>query len=235
LSEPLICDVLIPARNEAQTLPQVLAAIPRALVRDVYVIDNASRDETGRRAVECGARLLHEPQPGYGAACLRGLAHLATLPRPPDVVVFLDADFADDTAELGWLLEPIRAGAAELVIGSRVLGVPGPGGLRVGHRIGNGLATPLIRMVYGQRYTDLGPFRAIRLPALVALGMHERGWGWAVEMQVKAAKLGLRVIEVPVRYRRRPAAGRRVVSRVRGTASTSYKILYTVLRHATAR
>ncbi len=231
----MIVDVLIPALNEAETLPLVLQAIPRALVRDVYVIDNGSTDDTARVAVQGGAQLLEEPQRGYGAACLRGVQHVERLAAPPDVVVFLDADFADDPAELGWLIEPLRARAADLVIGSRILGEREPGSLSLQQRLGNRVAVTMMRVIYGQRYTDLGPFRAIRLPALVALGMHDTGYGWTVEMQVKAAKTGLRVVEVPVSYRKRAGGSSKISSTVKGTVGASYKILYTILRHATTR
>ena len=231
----MIVDVLIPALNEEASLPLVLQAIPRSSVRDVYVIDNGSSDGTARVAIEGGAHLLSEPQRGYGAACLRGVAEVTALPRPPDVVVFLDADFADDPAELPWLLEPIRAGSADLVIGSRALGQAEPGSLAIQQRVGNHVATSLIRAIYGQKYTDLGPFRAIRLPALIALGMSDTGYGWTVEMQVKAARVGLRVAEVPVSYRRRIAGRSKISKTVKGTVGASYKILFTILRHATAR
>jgi glycosyltransferase involved in cell wall biosynthesis len=231
----VIVDVIVPALNEADTLPLVLRAIPRSLVRDVYVIDSGSTDATARLAVQGGALLLEEPQRGYGAACLRGVRHVEALPVPPDVVVFLDADFADDPAELGWLIEPIRARAADLVIGSRILGEREPGSLSLQQRVGNRVAVTMMRVIYGQRYTDLGPFRAIRLPALVALGMHDDGTGWLIEMQVKAAKTGLRVIEVPVSYRRRAGGSSKISSTVKGAVGASYKILYTILRHATAR
>jgi glycosyltransferase involved in cell wall biosynthesis len=231
----MIVDVLIPALNEEGALPLVLAAIPRTLVRDVYVIDNGSSDGTANVAVQHGARLLYEDQRGYGAACLRGVRELFALSRPPDVVVFMDADFADEPTELPWLLEPIRAGSADLVIGSRALGQVEPGALTIQQRVGNRVAVSLIRGIYGQRYTDLGPFRAIRWPALVALGMGDTGNGWMVEMQVKAARAGLRIAEVPVSYRRRVAGRSKISQTVKGTVGASYKIIFTILRHATAR
>jgi glycosyltransferase involved in cell wall biosynthesis len=231
----LIVDVLIPALNEEESLPLVLAAIPRPVVRSIYVIDNGSTDATAKVALQGGALLLHEAQRGYGAACLRGVHEVTALPRPPDIVVFLDADYSDDPAELPWLLEPIRAGSADLVIGSRELGQAEPGSLAFQQRVGNRVAVSLIRAIYGQRYTDLGPFRAVRLPALVSLGMSDTGYGWTVEMQVKAARSHLRIAEVPVSYRRRVGGRSKISKTVRGTVGASYKIIFTILRHATAR
>lgn len=231
----MIVDVLIPALNEVTTLPLVLRALPRELIRDVYVIDNGSSDGTAEAALAAGARLLEEPRRGYGAACLRGVGVVRALPHPPEVVVFLDADFADDPAELGQLLGPIVRGEADLVIGSRMLGGPQPGALKLQQRLGNRLAVFLIRFFFGQRYTDLGPFRAIRLPALAGLGMRDIDYGWTVEMQVKAVKSGLRVMEVPVRYRKRAGGRSKISSTWRGTLGASYKILSTILRHAAAR
>jgi glycosyltransferase involved in cell wall biosynthesis len=231
----MIVDVLIPALNEEGALPLVLAAIPRAAVRDIYVIDNGSSDGTANAAVAGGARLLYEAQRGYGAACLRGVTELFAAARPPDVVAFMDADYADDPAELPWLLEPIRAGSADLVIGSRTLGQVEPGAIALQQRVGNRVAVSLIRGIYGQKYTDLGPFRAIRWPALVALGMGDTGNGWMVEMQVKAARAGLRVAEVPVSYRKRVSGRSKISQTVKGTVGASYKIIFTILRHATAR
>jgi glycosyltransferase involved in cell wall biosynthesis len=231
----LIVDVVIPARNEEESLPLVLRAIPRDVVRTIYVVDNGSTDATAKVAVQGGAQLLSEPNPGYGAALLRGVNELVSLPRPPDVVVFLDGDYADEPAELPWLLEPIRAGSADLVIGSRALGEAEPGAMALQQRIGTRVATTMIRMIYGQRYSDLGPFRAIRLPALVALGMSDLGSGWMVEMQVKAARRGLRIAEVPVSYRRRVGGRSKISQTIKGSVETSYKIVFTILRHATAR
>ena len=231
----MIVDVLIPALNEAEALPLVLRSIPRREVRDVYVIDNGSSDETARVAVEGGAFLLQEPRRGYGAACLRGLKHLQGLPRPPDVVVFLDGDFSDDPQEIGWLTEPIRARTAELVVGSRALGEKEPGALTLHQRVANRIGVSLLRVVYGQKYTDLGRFRAIRFPALVALGMTDLGHGWDVEMQVKAARARLRIVEVPVSYRRRAGGSSKISQTLRGRVGSSYKLLYTILRHSTTR
>jgi hypothetical protein len=175
-------------------------------------------------AVATGAVRLDSPDGGWGAACQRALAHLSALARPPDTVAFLDAAGAESPAELGRLVDPIRAGVADLVIGSRKRP-------RFGDRLGSALATSLIRVLYGRRYHDLGSFRAARLPALVALGMRERGDAWNVEMLVKAVRAQLRVVEVSVTYRREQAARPRLADAI----ETSYQVLYTILRHSTSR
>ncbi len=232
--QPII-DLVIPALNAQATLPLVLDAIPRSLARDIYVVDCGSTDATSERAIRGGAKLLSQSERGYGAACQRGLRHLTSLEKPPEIVVFLDADYADDPADLPALLEPIRANNADLVIGSRALGRRQPGSIRLPERVGNHLAVSLIRVIYGQCYTDLGHFRAIRLPALVALGMNDTGDGWSVEMQVKAAKMGLRIAEVPVSYRHSGASRKKISQRMKGGAFASYRVLFTIFRHATAR
>lgn len=226
-------DVVIPAFNEQASLPLVLASIPRPPADRVVVVDNNSTDATARVAAECGAVVVHERRPGYGSACLRGLSYLREH-RPPTIVVFLDADFSDHPEELPRLVAPILADRAELVIGSRVLGRREPGALLPQARAGNLVACWLIRLLYGFRYTDLGPFRAIRWPALERLGMVDPDFGWTAEMQVKAIRRGLRVAEVPVSYRRRVGVSK-ITGTVRGTLMAGWKILWTVLRYSRRR
>ncbi|MGH9464220.1 MAG: glycosyltransferase family 2 protein [Thermoanaerobaculia bacterium] len=226
----LVVDVVIPARNEERSLPYVLAAVPRPPVRRVVVCDNASADGTARAAAAGGAEVVSESRPGYGSACLRALAHLRQH-DPPDVVVFLDADFSDHPEELPWLLSPIAAGAADLVIGSRILGRRERGALLPQARAGNLVACWLIRLLYGHRYTDLGPFRAIAWPALERLGMRDPDFGWTAEMQVKALRRGLRVSEVPVSYRRRVGVSK-ITGTLSGTLRAGVKILWMVLRYS---
>ncbi len=221
-------DAVIPALNEAESLGLVLDALPKLLVRRVVVADNGSTDATAEVARGRGAVVVFEPRRGYGAACLKALEALVS--DPPDVVLFLDADRSDDPAEAPAVLAPILEGRADLVVGSRVLGLREPGALSPHARFGNWLATRLIAAFYGARYTDLGPFRAIRYDALVGLGMKDRDFGWTVEMQVKAARRGLRHVEVPVRYRRR--VGRSKISgTVGGSVRAGVKILSTVFAH----
>lgn len=221
--------VIIPALNEEASIGKVLSDLPAEWVREVVVADNGSTDATAEVARKGGATVLREPARGYGNACLRALAYIRG--RPPDIVVFLDGDYSDYPEELPRVLRPILEGKADLVIGSRVLGQSQPGALLPQARFGNWLATRLIRLLYGVSYTDLGPFRAVRFRALEQMGMRDRDFGWTVEMQVKAARLGLRIVEVPVRYRRRIGVSK-VTGTVRGTIGAGYKILYTIFRYA---
>jgi glycosyltransferase involved in cell wall biosynthesis len=219
--------LIIPARNEAAALRQVLTEIPRGLVHELIVVDNGSTDGTAEVAASAGARVVREPTPGYGRACRAGLA---ALDPAVETVVFLDGDHSDDPEELARLLEPIAGGRADLVIGSRVARAE-PGSLTVPQRLGNRLACVLMRWWLGARYTDLGPFRAIRRQALDGLRMEDRAFGWTVEMQAKAARQGLRVVEVPVRYRRR--IGRSKISgTVSGPVRAGAAILSTIIRVA---
>ena len=221
-------DAVIPALDEEDSLGLVLELLSSSPVRRVIVADNGSTDSTAKVAREHGATVVFEPRRGYGAACLKAIEALAS--DPPDVVLFLDADLSDDPTEAALVLGPILEGRADLVVGSRVLGEREPGALAPHARFGNWLATRLLSALYGVRYTDLGPFRAIRYDGLLALGMKDRDFGWTVEMQVKAARHGLRHAEVPVRYRRR--MGRSKISgTVSGSVLAGAKILCTVLAH----
>jgi glycosyltransferase involved in cell wall biosynthesis len=227
----VIVDVVIPALDEIDALPLVLADLPRELLRDVVVVDNGSRDGTGAKAASLGCIVVDEPRRGYGSACLAGLARLAAAVPPPELVVFLDADRSDHAEELPRLLAPFASGSADLVIGSRALGSREPGSLLPQQRFGNAMAAFLIRRLYGVTVTDLGPFRVIRWDALARLGMRDRDYGWTAEMQVKALKLGLRYVEVPVSYRRRTGRSK-IAGTLRGTIGAGLKILYTVFRYS---
>jgi glycosyltransferase involved in cell wall biosynthesis len=219
--------LVIPALDEEDALGAVLAAVDRSLVRDVIVGDNGSRDRTAEVARAGGAVVVHVAERGYGAACAGALSLLAD---DIEVVVFMDADGSDDPAEMSRLVEPIVAGRADLVIGSRALGVVERGALTPQQRFGNWLATRLIRLFYGHRYTDLGPFRAIRRELLDRIAMRDRRYGWTVEMQIRALQLGARVTEVPVRYRKR--VGRSKISgTVTGVIKAGWWIVYTILKY----
>ena len=221
--------VVIPAHNEEGALSDVLAAVPPNLVEEIVVVDNASVDRTAEVARARGATVVAEPHLGYGAACLRGIDHL--MDRPPEVLVFLDGDGSDDPAEIGRLVEPIERGTADLVIGSRTLGAREAGALLPQARAGNWLATRLIRLFYGGRFTDLGPFRAIRFQSLLDLAMRDRDFGWTVEMQIKASKRRLRCTEIPVSYRRRRAGVSKITGTLAGSIRAGRKILWTVVRN----
>lgn len=230
-----IVDVVIPAFNEEASLPLVLRDL-RALGPDaprrIVVADNNSRDRTAAVAREGGADVVPAPRQGYGSACLAGLEALRTV--PPEIVVFLDADHSDHPEELPSLVAPIGADEADLVIGSRTLGEREPGALLPQARFGNLLACFLVRLLYGHRYTDLGPFRAVRWQSLERLGMRDPDFGWTVEMQVKALRRGLRVTEVPVSYRRRVGTSK-ITGTVSGTLRAGHKILWTIGRYGLAR
>ena len=219
--------VVIPALDEERSLPFVLRDLPPGL--RVVVVDNGSRDATAERAREGGAEVVHEPRRGYGQACLSGLAHLRA--DPPDVVVFLDADYSDHPEELSALLAPIARGDADLVIGTRTQGTAKRGAMLPQQRFGTWLACALVQVLYGKRYTDLGPFRAIRWSSLESLRMGDTTWGWTVEMQIKAVRKGLRTAEVPVSYRPR-IGDSKISGTLSGTVRAGYKILFTVFRHA---
>jgi glycosyltransferase involved in cell wall biosynthesis len=231
-STPLI-DVVIPAYNEEASLPLVLRDLPASRVRRVVVADNNSRDRTAEVAREGGAEVVAATRQGYGSACLAALDHLRRT-GPPEIVVFVDADWSDHPEELPSLVAPILAGGADLVIGSRVLGRRERGALLPQARAGNWVAARMIRLLYGHRCTDLGPFRAARWTALESLGMRDPDFGWTAEMQVKALRRGLRVVEVPVSYRRRVGVSK-ITGTLRGTVLAGYKIVTTILRHAIAR
>jgi len=221
--------VIIPALDEQEALPHVLRDIPRPPVGRVVVADNGSRDGTARVAVEHGAEVVHQPERGYGAACLKAMAHLAV--DPPDIVVFLDGDYSDRPDELGSLIDPILAGDADMVIGSRARGRQERGALSPQQRAGNAIACRALRLLYGVRYTDLGPFRAIRWETLQSLHMRDRNYGWTVEMQIKAARRGVAYREVPVSYRQRIGVSK-VSGTVRGSLSAGAKILWLLGRYA---
>ena len=221
--------VIIPAFNEARAIGAVVQDIPEGLVREVVVVNNASTDETERNAKAAGATVLREARRGYGHACLRGIAYARA--KAPDVVVFLDGDYSDHPEEMDRLVAPILQDRADFVVGSRMLGQRERGAMLPQALIGNRLACGLMRLLWGARYTDLGPFRAIRFPALLALGMQDTTFGWTIEMQIKAVQAGLRYAEVPVSYRRRVGVSK-ISGTVSGTLRASAKILWTIAKYA---
>jgi hypothetical protein len=216
--------LVIPALDEEQALPLVLDELPRERVDVIVVVDNGSTDRTAEVARERGACVVREPRRGYGRACLAGVAALRTEHGDPEVVVFLDADHSDYPGQLPRLLDPVLAGEADLVLGSRTLGGASMDAMLPQAWFGNRLACFLMRVLYGARYTDLGPFRAIRADALHALGMSDPDFGWTIEMQLRAHAAGLRVREVPVSYRPRTGSSK-ITGTVAGTVRAGVKIL----------
>jgi glycosyltransferase involved in cell wall biosynthesis len=217
---------IIPAYNEAKAIGLVLGDVPSWVDR-IVVADNGSADGTGDVARRAGAQVVRIEERGYGAACLGGLA---ALPES-DIVVFLDGDYSDYPDEMQMLVDPIVAGRAAMVIGSRVVGEAEAGALTPQQRFGNWLATRLVLMIWGVPYTDLGPFRAIRRVALDELGMCDRTFGWTVEMQIKAAQRGLATIERPVRYRKRIGKSK-ISGTVQGSVKAGLRILSLIAREA---
>ena len=222
--------VIIPALNEGLSIDKVIKAIPTNLVEEVIVVDNNSIDNTSDVASASGATTLLETEPGYGAACLKGMDYISNLTEPTDIVVFLDGDYSDYPEELGKVISPILKENKDLVIGSRALGENEKGSLTPVQLFGNWFATRLLHLIYGVNFTDLGPFRAIKWQQLLALGMEDRNYGWTVEMQLKAAKQKLNCSEVPVKYRKRIGISK-VSGTVKGSILAGHKILFTIFRY----
>jgi glycosyltransferase involved in cell wall biosynthesis len=218
--------VIIPVLNEEQSIGDVLDAIPKELKPDLIVVDNGSTDRTSEIARKHGAQVVSEPRRGYGYACLRGIQEL----DHQDVVVFLDGDFSDYPEEMRALIAPIGENQADLVIGSRSLGSHEKNALPAHSEFGNRIAGFLINSFFGHRYTDLGPFRAIRNASLQDLGMSDTTWGWTVEMQIKAIQKKLRVMEIPVSYRKRIGQSK-ISGTLLGSIKAGYKIIWTILKY----
>jgi glycosyltransferase involved in cell wall biosynthesis len=221
--------VIIPALNEEEPIAGVVAAIPRPLAGEIIVVDNGSTDATAVRAEAAGARVVSEPKRGYGAACWAGVQALS-----PEctIVVFLDGDGSDCAEFMDRLVAPIQAGTHDFVIGSRTRGKREPGSMNTTQLFAGWFAGLLMRLRYGVRYTDMGPFRAIRRSALETLDMRERTFGWNIEMQMMAAHKRLRILELPVDHRCRTGGESKVTGNLRATARATVKIASTFLRIA---
>ncbi len=231
-SRPWVIDVLIPAWNEEASLPSVLQDIPKDWVRNIVVCDNGSTDRTAEVARAHGAIVVTQNERGYGNACLAGISYLKSLSafEQTEIVVFLDGDYSDFPEELPQIVGPIIHNNMDMVIGSRRLGNMEPGAMTIPQRFGNWLAPFLIRLFFGYKFSDLGPFRAIRWDKLLALEMEDRNFGWTVEMQVKAAKQKLACTEVPVRYRKRALGKSKVSGTVKGAFKAGVIILATIFK-----
>jgi glycosyltransferase involved in cell wall biosynthesis len=228
IQKPIVY-VIIPAFNESQSIGKVIDHIPD-LVSEIIVVDNASTDNTGAIAKEKGAIVLRENRKGYGYSCLKGINYIKEKADKKDVIVFLDGDYSDYPGEIELLVSPIISSDVDLVIGSRVLGQRQKGSMLFQQIAGNWLATTLIKLFYNAHFTDLGPFRAITWDALELIDMKDKTFGWTVEMQVKAAKLNLKFIEIPVSYRKRIGLSK-VSGTIKGTILAGYKILLTIFKN----
>ncbi|MCE2399587.1 glycosyltransferase family 2 protein [Candidatus Poribacteria bacterium] len=220
--------VIIPVLNEEGAIANVINDIPKSLVQEIIVVDNGCTDRTVEIARQHGAKVVTEPRRGYGSACLAGIAAV----QVADIIVFLDGDYSDDPTEMPSLVQPIQEGLAEFVVGTRVPSEKGA--LLPQAQFGNKLATFLMRIFFGVQYTDLGPFRAIRYEQLQALGMQDKNFGWTIEMQLKAAKMGMNVREVPVSYRKRIGTSK-ISGTFIGSIRAGAKILTTLFRYTILR
>ncbi len=223
---PSRISVIIPAFNEEQSIGLVLDALPQDQIHEIIVVDNNSTDNTARSAIEKGARVVVEKRRGYGSACLKGISELDS----PHIVVFVDGDFSDYPEEIVKLVAPIEAGEMDFVLGSRMMIPESRSALLPQSRYGNQLAVFLMRLFFHHSYTDLGPFRAIRYDSLKSMGMQDTNFGWTVEMQIKAVKKRLRILEVPVKYRERIGVSK-ITGTFSGTIKAGTKIIYTIFKY----
>ena len=222
--------VIIPAFNEENSVGKVVSDIPKSIVSEIIVVNNNSNDLTKVNALASGAIVIDEPIQGYGNACLKGMAFVSGMEIKPDIIVFIDADYSDYPEEIEKLIHPILTENFDMVIGSRALGNREKGSMTPQQIVGNWLATSLLKLFYKVSYTDLGPFRAIKYQKLLDLNMIDKTYGWTVEMQLKAAKQKLKIIEVPVTYRVRIGYSK-VSGTVKGTVMAGYKIITTIFKY----
>jgi glycosyltransferase involved in cell wall biosynthesis len=220
--------VVIPAFNEEQSIAKVIQDIPKDIVSEIIVVNNASNDATQINAEKAGATVLYEEKRGYGWACLTGIDH--AIKNAAEIIVFLDGDYSDYPSQMLDVLAPILKDKADLVIGSRALGNKEKGSMTIPQIFGNWLATKLMRVFYGIRFTDLGPFRAITVESLERLNMQDKTYGWTIEMQIRAAQKKLRCSEVPVDYKNRIGKSK-VSGTVKGTIMAGYKIIFAIIKY----
>lgn len=225
----MIVRVIIPAFNEENAVRNVVRDIPNDLVEEIIVVNNNSNDNTEQMAKEAGATVIKESRQGYGYACLKGIDYVRNLSSSTDVIVFLDADYSDYPEEMRGLLDEVKKGN-DLVIGSRALGLKESGSMTPQQIFGNWLATTLIKLFYGKKFSDLGPFRAITWNCLDKIDMKDQTYGWTVEMQLKVAKGNYKFTEVPVNYRKRVGKSK-ISGTVKGTILAGYKIITTIFKY----
>lgn len=225
--------VIIPAYNEADAIAKVIHDIP-SLVDEVIVVSNNSTDQTEQEAKKAGATVLSEVRKGYGYACLKGMEYIAQQENKPDIIVFLDGDYSDYPEQLTELIEPIIQHQVDFVLGARVANLREEGALTPQQIFGNGLATWLMKLFFKARFTDLGPFRAIRYQTLLDLAMEDKTYGWTVEMQLKILKRNIPYLEIPVKYRNRIGVSK-VSGTVKGTIFAGIKILGWIFKYSLKR
>jgi glycosyltransferase involved in cell wall biosynthesis len=222
--------VIIPAYNEEKSIAKVILDVPKSIVTEVIVGNNNSKDNTVLEAKNAGATVVDAPISGYGNACLKGIEYLKNKAVADDIIVFMDGDYSDYPEEIIKIIEPILNNNADLVIGSRALGKKEKGSMTAPQVFGNWLATRLIKLFYGVKFTDLGPFRALTWDNLMTINMKDKTYGWTVEMQIKAAKLDLRCVEVPVTYRKRIGVSK-VSGTLKGVVLAGYKIIWMIFKN----
>jgi len=222
--------VIIPAYNEEGSIANVINDIP-SNVDEIIVVNNNSTDSTVKNAKQAGATVLDEPQKGYGYACLKGMGYISTLDKSPDIIVFLDGDYSDYPEELTKIVEPILKDDIDFVIGARVKRLREHGSMTPQQVFGNWLATFLMKIMFGAKFTDLGPFRAIKYDKLLGLNMEDKTYGWTVEMQLKALKQKLSYVEIPVNYRNRIGVSK-VSGTVKGSIFAGVKILTWIFKYS---
>ena len=222
--------VIIPAFNEEESIVKVIADIPKT-VNEIIVVNNNSTDNTAKNAENAGATVLTETQKGYGYACLKGLEHISIQTEKPDIVVFLDGDYSDYPEELTKIVKPIIEDNIDFVIGARVKELRESGSMTLPQIFGNWLATTLMTLFFGAKFSDLGPFRAIKYNKLLALNMEDKTYGWTVEMQLKALKQKLTYVEIPVNYRNRIGVSK-VSGTIKGAIFAGLKILGWIFKYS---
>lgn len=221
--------VIIPAYNEEDAIPLVIGEIP-SFVNKIIVVNNNSTDDTAGAALRAGATVMAEKRPGYGFACLKGIEYVKKLNTQPGIIVFIDGDHSDFPEEMQLLIDKIVNDDCDLVIGSRALGKIEKGSMTFPQLFGNWLAARLLQLFYNVKYTDLGPFRAVKFSSLLRMNMQDTTYGWTVEMQLKAVKLKMKIAEVPVRYRKRIGFSK-ISGTVKGTVLAGYKIITTIFKY----